>query len=452
MSETGNMPNKTTHLTIEKGAGKGKEIAVPPAGVRIGRSSNNDIVIKDPALSRFHCRIFFKPNEGLWAMDLGSANQTTLNGKPLTESRLHPGDRLELGSATFKVISDIPADAPPEENKPPAVVDANAPELFDSENEDAPQKGQTGSSRAKRGPAGPLLKFVTLALGSLVIVLLIVAVIGNKTNAPAPPSYSDAMGSENIEIAYEKIQATPENIFRYALEIRNSKLSIQVNDLANNKHVSGNQEKKVAEDLLQSLAETIRLSGFFKLRPEYIGEMPNNHEIMELTITLGRRAHKVKVLNTLEPPEFKRIRELVEEFGLNELGLTSIALSPEQLLEHANNSALLGRRLYDQRDIRNENLALAIRALKETEWYLETIEPKPDFYKDIVRLRAECEENLEKRYQDLRFAAERAIRLREWEEATKHLRIICDTITDRADERYEYARKKLIEVQQRTRK
>ena len=82
----------------------------------------------------------------------------------------------------------------------------------------------------------------------------------------------------------------------------------------------------------------------------------------------------------LEPDAFRRLRELLEEFAQNELGLAALAITPDKLLELAQAAFLQGRGLYDQRLVRNENLAGAIRALQETEWYLETILPKPDFY------------------------------------------------------------------------
>jgi len=83
------------------------------------------------------------------------------------------------------------------------------------------------------------------------------------------------------------------------------------------------------------------------------------------------------VLNTLEPEVFKTVREAIEEFGQNELGLAALALAPEKLIDLARSASLLGRNLYDQREVKHDNLAKAIRSLNEAKWYLETIEPKP---------------------------------------------------------------------------
>ena len=75
-------------------------VTVGPEGARLGRSSKNDIILLDPLLSRHHCRLFFKPGEGLWLTDLGSANQTFVNAKPVQEVHLKPGDKISVGDTS----------------------------------------------------------------------------------------------------------------------------------------------------------------------------------------------------------------------------------------------------------------------------------------------------------------------------------------------------------------
>jgi pSer/pThr/pTyr-binding forkhead associated (FHA) protein len=72
---------------VEAGPDTGRRITVPPAGGRIGRSSQNDIELTDPSVSRFQCRVFFKPDGLLWVADLGSTNETLLNGAGVLEAR-----------------------------------------------------------------------------------------------------------------------------------------------------------------------------------------------------------------------------------------------------------------------------------------------------------------------------------------------------------------------------
>lgn len=432
------------HLIVEAGPQKGQELHIPLDGVRVGRSSNNDVVIKDPAMSRFHCRFYFKPGEGLWAADLGSANQTMLNDKRLHESRLYPGDRLVMGDSTLKVLSDQLPDG------------TAAQQLFDSAPPAAAASRRFDFRRSDESAPGRQRRLIVLLIAAGIMALAVVMIFTLKfRTAPAAmlPVPAAATALPALEIQYEKVQASSKNIFRYALTLQDRELSIQIDDLQNKRHVPGDQRKKVEADLVQSLAESILHSDFFTLKESFKG-LPADDiwDSVNLSITLGTRTRRVTLLNALEPEALKSVRETIEEFGQNELGLGALALAPDKLVEMARAALLLGRSRYDQRAVKNENLALAIRSLKEAEWYLETIEPKPDFYADAVALRTESERELQAVFENHMFLAERAVKLKEWPEAAMQLRLICEIIPDRSDERYQQANKKLIDVERHLKK
>lgn len=65
--------------------------------VTIGRGLDNDIVFNnDVRVSRHHARIEFKYGQFVLT-DLNSTNGTTLNGRPVTQIVMSPGDRISLG-------------------------------------------------------------------------------------------------------------------------------------------------------------------------------------------------------------------------------------------------------------------------------------------------------------------------------------------------------------------
>jgi hypothetical protein len=140
-------------------------------------------------------------------------------------------------------------------------------------------------------------------------------------------------------------------------------------------------------------------------------------------------------------------RNIIEEFGKNELGLAALAIEPTELVGRAQQSLLLGQKLFDEREVSYGNLYAAIRAFTEAEWYLETIEPKPAFYGEVLSRRSDCERDLQKRYDDLWFMAERAVKLRDWKEAARHLRVVLEMLPDRSDDRNRNAYKKLVDVE-----
>jgi len=65
--------------------------------VTIGHDDDSDVVITDRYVSRRHCVIELGPSEAV-IRDLGSRNGTLLNGLPVTESLLQPGDRITIGT------------------------------------------------------------------------------------------------------------------------------------------------------------------------------------------------------------------------------------------------------------------------------------------------------------------------------------------------------------------
>ena len=65
--------------------------------VGIGRSSDNQVVLKDFSVSRHHARL--EAREGVWwVVDLGSTNGIKLNGRYVTEGALGDGDRVQVGN------------------------------------------------------------------------------------------------------------------------------------------------------------------------------------------------------------------------------------------------------------------------------------------------------------------------------------------------------------------
>ncbi|HVG10848.1 MAG TPA: adenylate/guanylate cyclase domain-containing protein [Thermoanaerobaculia bacterium] len=64
--------------------------------VRLGRGSDNDVVLSDVSVSRYHAEL--KHEGGSWyVQDLKSTNGVEVNRVPVQRAPLHPGDRLGIG-------------------------------------------------------------------------------------------------------------------------------------------------------------------------------------------------------------------------------------------------------------------------------------------------------------------------------------------------------------------
>jgi hypothetical protein len=419
---------KTIHLSVVKGPGDLREIHVPAGGVRIGRSSRNDISIVDDAMSRFQCRFFFKPGEGLWVSDLGSANGTLVNNAVVQEQQLKVNDEVLAGDTLFRVICTTEGEGVE------SSVDLGL---------------KRGGVIAESSGTPVLRRNLIVIAGVLALLVVVILTPWSKLTGvlawgKKPPAAAPLEVFPDLEVALERVEGSASNIFRYALEIKGGSLMVQVDDLDSNRHVR--REKKVAPELLRNLARSLEAGGFFELREEYAGLAPGIHEASDLSVTIGVKARRVKVVNHLEPESFAAIRALIEEFGKNELGLAALAIDPATLLVKAREALLQGKKMWDEREVRDGNLFKAIRSYTECEWYLETIEPKPGFYGEAVSAKADCQREMQRRYEDLLFLAERAVKLRDWKEADRQLKIMRDMIPDPSDERYRNVDKKMVDV------
>jgi hypothetical protein len=119
-------PSIAPTLEIVRGNEQGKTTRLKLT-TRIGRERDNDLVLTDPKVSRYHARIELV--EGQWTiLDLGSANGTSVNDQPITDPHpLASDDRIIVGDTElmFKpshVSLDVsPSPSVPRPQKPQPV-------------------------------------------------------------------------------------------------------------------------------------------------------------------------------------------------------------------------------------------------------------------------------------------------------------------------------------------
>ncbi|MFI9769094.1 FHA domain-containing protein [Streptomyces sp. NPDC052415] len=79
---------------------------LPTRTVRIGRAPDNDLVLDDLVVSRYHAELRALPDGGHEIADLGSHNGTFLNGSPVTAGPVLPGDVVGIGHSAFCLVGD----------------------------------------------------------------------------------------------------------------------------------------------------------------------------------------------------------------------------------------------------------------------------------------------------------------------------------------------------------
>jgi predicted component of type VI protein secretion system len=76
----------------------------------VGRDPGNDIILRDPKVSRHHAEIVFE--RGFFVLhDLASANGSFVNGKRIRVAPLTHGSRLRLGNTMGRFSEEIPTES-----------------------------------------------------------------------------------------------------------------------------------------------------------------------------------------------------------------------------------------------------------------------------------------------------------------------------------------------------
>jgi len=90
-----NLPTGAGILLVLKGAGVGGRYLLDSIETKIGRDINNEICLDDITVSRSHALI--TKTDGYSIKDLGSLNGTYVNAIAVRESKVLPGDEVQIG-------------------------------------------------------------------------------------------------------------------------------------------------------------------------------------------------------------------------------------------------------------------------------------------------------------------------------------------------------------------
>lgn len=134
-------------LRVTQPGSEPEELPFDAAEVRMGRTADNDVVIKDPSSSRSHARIF-EDAGGYLVEDLKSANGTKLNGKTLKQPMpLKHGDKILIGDVTLEI------ELPVAESNDTMLGSASS--TFD-ESAEAPAEEEDPNATMLRPPSAPV--------------------------------------------------------------------------------------------------------------------------------------------------------------------------------------------------------------------------------------------------------------------------------------------------------
>lgn len=429
---------KRPDLVVLTGELKGKHFSVGVGALRLGRSSSCDIHICDEELSRNHCLFEISGETGLRVTDLASANGTMVNGEAIGSFpvELKEGDVVQGGVTTLSV-----GEPKASEN---GSIDLGLGTTTEAE------KSEEKVPAKKRKPIMNILWIVT--------ILVLVGVTALILLAPPPdeakPVYHAPEQPMVKEVQFEKVKADSKGIFRYALTAQaNGTISVSIDDTQNDRHMLP-KTKQLSAEALAELNEILAYKDVMAMDNEYVGIEPDPPalESMVLKVVYSSRVKRIAIINSQEPELFMALREKLESFSKSELGVWAIAYSRERLIELAEDALKLGDQKWEDRNVNHGNLASAIAAYQESQFYLETVNPKPAFMKDVISGLGRAKAELAKRYTDQRFLADKAMNLAQWDVACEELKVLLEMIPDRKDDRHRDARQKLISAENNLKK
>lgn len=437
----------TPFAEVLGGPDKGRRINLFNGTITLGRASENSVCLIDPILSRHHCKIVCKRTV-FQIFDLDSANGTFLNDVEIKDAILHDGDRVRIGDTIIhfsiqgtdqtSFLSSIPTTHTSENGKDDSgvIIDLG----FDNKND---SHDQNQNRQNMRPLIWGLIALVILLIGASLILR-----VPEKPTIPKNPT-QNSPSLLPFEVDYEKVEASTNSVFRYHISLNASGfLVIEIDDLAEDRHIR--KDAMISSNSIERLAKQIERSGLFLSDNIPEGISPDGSiTSMRLSIVSNRKVKKLKVMNRVEPKAFQEAREALETFGRNELGIWAIQYPKEKLIEMALECCTHARNLYEERDIDHGNIFHALKSYREAQFYLETIDPKPEFHGNIVSECSIAEKELNSRYEEQRFKADRAINLKEWQTAAMELRILREQIPDENDLRNIDAKRKLYDVEGR---
>ncbi|MGN0826492.1 MAG: FHA domain-containing protein [Kiritimatiellia bacterium] len=438
-------------LRFTAGPNQGQVYPLDKPIVRIGRASTNDIVVKDLELSRNHCQIEQRENGEFWVADLASANQTFIGEEAIESARLLPGVEVTIGCSAFLIEASetggAPAIPPSESTTPEPHA---SPENIDLGFETPTASADTGKNRTRA-----ILWPVVLLAGLCSIIILVFWASGLLSPQPVEEEKpSKPKGNPGCELIYERVDIDADHAFRYAVHLTpDGVLTLKMNDIAE-KSRTIDQSKKITVDERNRLLSAIRAI-LVTQRPEVqdIGQPDNSTHWSEVSLTLVENyaIESCRLQNRTFSEAWLRIKEQIETHCNTLFGTWALNLSADELLAKAKENYNIAIKYDGERGLALANLSNAIRAYSEAIYYMDALDPRPEFYSDATQKKSAAESELQQLCNDHNINAVRAINIKDWETAKVELRAILELVPDRADSRNQAAASKLVEVEARIR-
>ncbi len=386
--------------------GSRQKLEVSKETLSIGRSSDSDIVLQDPAVSSHHCEIRFIRGQ-YFIIDRESSNGTWVNGREVGRSELLPGNRISVGDTTLVFTRKA--------------------------------RPKLNLSSKRLTSFLPSLNIKTVAV--LIVMLGLVFIFSRHFRTPGRV----LLDSGSFEIGMVEESGGLKNLVRSEISISAGLLHFYFDDLEKKRHLY--REARLSVEEVNELRGEIMNSGFFEI--DVVNESSSEGGgLVTISAKLDSLERKVSFSKDL-PEGIASLKDKLELVMAEKFNFPSLTLSGDELVEKGEIAFARGKLLHGERERRSDNLSNSIRAFKEALWYLEAVEPKPVFLSTVEEYLYRSQEELTDEFNKLRFQVEKAMRVSEWDVARASLEEILARIPDKTDERYRYAMRRFERVREK---
>lgn len=443
-------------LTITSGKEQGREFYFTQDVVRLGRVSDNDLVLYEPGVSRYHCEILKDP-EHYTLHDVGSSNGTMLNNVLTTEAVLAEGDHIQVGPITFRFHEA--AEVPESRRRLTGEAAIERPENtevrrgLEADKTQTLTRAQLAALRAQ-GEGGVLPVEVSPdARATIEAPVAAYEKVRRLVAARAPGRRMLAAASVASIVAIavsawwlraprdrssEVFALTAENAAR---RYGAGKVDIHTPDRVafSFDYQGGGANLMYTGGGIDSDAEVqIALNGQAIGHMQVAGAWTSGFRLRLPRRLLVPGANVVSFDNV-------RVPGAAERWGVSHVQVVQAPLlSPDP--ERAKQLLDLGLASFDTRNVTPQNLYKAIGYYQEAVLHLEAFDEPPAMVADIEQARVAAERELQAVHDNLVFAARRAERFGNRAEAVETLRRLLTYYPDASDRRHQEVKRMLAEL------
>jgi hypothetical protein len=185
-------------LVIAEGKEAGREFVFEQDSVLIGRTSDCDVVLYDPGVSRKHARIYSE-SDGYFVEDMGSSNGTKVNGAIIKKKQLSDGDAISLGPVVFNFAALAMLEEATDSQATPAQQGGSTRIVSSSDVERRRSKGR-GSALAPEGAGEAELHELSRSSTRTIQAVREQQAISRRTSSGAKPAPRNGASSSSSNV------------------------------------------------------------------------------------------------------------------------------------------------------------------------------------------------------------------------------------------------------------